>query len=400
MLLNLAVASALFWSGQGAAPNNQTPAVQKPQATIAAEQDDLPQVTDKKHADELKSDAEQGKKYAAEVEKQEKLSKNKDFQDRVAHIGQQLARIANHNDLIALWGDKRLNPYHYEFKVLKGDDINAFSLPGGHIYVYEGLLDFVESDDELAGVLGHEISHARFRHVAMFEHEASKTAILQIPLIIASILAHSADIAIAGRLETMSEQSGWTIRAEKAADFGGLQILMKSNYNPVAMLTFMERLAARKRFLDPLERTLGIFQTHPISRERAETMMQNLRAYNIPIQRSKASPSYRVVAKDGFDGAVSLFFSSHKLYTFGGTEARERAELAVHRLNKFFDAVPELYDVTAGDDQIVWRGNMLIAIEPSDAEVAKTTPQQLKRQTLGAIKQSLYFLAYRVWDGW
>src|SRR5207248_3056953 len=135
------------------------------------------------------------------------------------------------------------------FKVLEGDDINAFSLPGGRIYVYEGLMKFVESDDELAGILAHETSHAAFRHVATMEHKENKLVMAQIPLIIAAILAHSPGVMAVGQGYTQSTTSGWSIEAEKAADFGGFQFMLKSNYNPVAMLTFMERLARKHRFL-------------------------------------------------------------------------------------------------------------------------------------------------------
>lgn len=371
-------------------------------ATVA-QNDDVPAPTDPKQAADIKADEEQGKKLMAQVEKELKLSKNKAYQERVSRIGQQMARVANHNHTVALWGDKRDNTFHYTFKVLEGDDINAFSLPGGHIYVYEGLVKFAESDDELAGILGHEISHAKFRHVALMEKEDSKMSVLQLPILIAAIIARSpaiADVGTATRLAALSDESKFSIKAEEAADYGGLQLLMKSNYNPVAMLTFMERLAAKERYLDRFERSLGILQTHPISRERAETMMRNLQAFNIPIKRSKASPSFRVTTKEGADGAVSLFFNSHRLYTFGGTEAHERAALAVDRLNDFFDAVPEMYDVSTRENEITWKGKMLLTIEPSDAEVANTTEDHLESQTISAIKQSLYLLAYRVWDGW
>ena len=54
---------------------------------------------------------------------------------------------------------------NYQFKIIDTDDINAFSLPGGFIYVNFGLLNFVNSDDELAGVMGHEMGHVERRHV-------------------------------------------------------------------------------------------------------------------------------------------------------------------------------------------------------------------------------------------
>jgi predicted Zn-dependent protease len=355
---------------------------------------------EKRHEADIKADEEAGKKYSVDVEKQFKLSKNKEFQDRAERVGQAIAEVANHNQVKVLWGDKRLNAFHYTYKVLEGDDINAFSLPGGHIYVYEGLMKFIESDDELAGVLGHETAHAAFRHVATLQREENKMLLVQLPLILASILAHSMDAAQATQLYGMASESGWSIKAEKAADYGGFQYLTKSHYNPVAMLTFMERLARKEQFLSPLERNLGILQTHPLSRDRADAMVQNLRDNNIPVKRSKASPSYRVTLKDGFDGSVDAYFGGRKIYTFGGNEAKERATMAVDRLNNFFDEVPQLYEVRSTEDQIQGKGKMLITIEPADAVAAKTTLENLRAKATNAIKQSLLQLAYRVWDGW
>src|SRR5579862_697944 len=84
---------------------------------------DLP--TDPARRAELEADVKQGKKYAAEVLKETKASKNMSYQERVERIGQKIAHIANHMHAIALWGDKRFSPYHYHYTVLCGDELNA-----------------------------------------------------------------------------------------------------------------------------------------------------------------------------------------------------------------------------------------------------------------------------------
>ena len=62
---------------------------------------------------------------------------------------------------------------HYEFHVIESPQINAFALPGGQIFVMRGLLDFVDSEAELAAVLGHEISHVDLRHcIERYQYEA------------------------------------------------------------------------------------------------------------------------------------------------------------------------------------------------------------------------------------
>ena len=383
------------------APKDVPPDAAKLAAIEARQPDDKDEFnapSDKRHAQDLKNDNEEGKKFALEVEKQEKLSKDKAMQDRVERVGQQIARIANHNNVVSLWGDKRLNPYHYHYKVLVGDDVNAFSLPGGYVYVYEGLIKFIESDDELAGILAHETAHASLRHIATLSRESNKSLLIQIPILIAAILTHNMAVAQTGQIYGQAQQSGWSVKAEKAANYAGFQYMVKGPYNPVAMLTFMERLAQKERYLDPILRNLGILQTHPVTPERADAMMADLKAFNIPVERSKASPSYRVTLKDGRDGAVEAFFGGRKIFVFAGIDARERAEQALPQLNAFYDTVPQMFDVSSQGDRVVWKGKTLLVVHPEDAKLANASEDQLTANTVEAIKQTLFTLSYKIPD--
>src|SRR5579862_3129483 len=167
---------------QASPTGQQTPAKTSPvQAPAALTREE------KQHEADVQSDIEEGKKYAEEVEKQYKLSDNKEYQARVQRIGAEISAIANAGpSWHVLWGDPHLSRFDYTYKVIKSDDVNAFSLPGGHVYVYEGLMKQVESDDELAGVLAHESAHAAFRHVPTLEKEASKVTMISLPLILAA----------------------------------------------------------------------------------------------------------------------------------------------------------------------------------------------------------------------
>ena len=84
-----------------------------------------------------------GKEVAAKLEAQYGVVHDDDLQERVERIGQSLVKQCSRQDL------------PYTFKVLNTSDVNALSLPGGFVYVFKGLVDFMPSDDELAGVLGH-----------------------------------------------------------------------------------------------------------------------------------------------------------------------------------------------------------------------------------------------------
>ena len=101
-----------------------------------------------------------GRMNAEENDRQVKLITDSKILERVNRIGGELARIANNYPIPATWGSSQLKPFKYTFKVVDDKDVNAYSLPGGFIYVHKGLIDAVRSDDELAGVLAHEIAHA------------------------------------------------------------------------------------------------------------------------------------------------------------------------------------------------------------------------------------------------
>ena len=99
------------------------------------------------------SEDDLGKKYAEDVKKQYKLIKDPTVVDRVNQVGRQLADIANQTEVPASYGSSELAKFKYEFYVVDDPDPNAFSLPGGKIFVNSGLVKMVGSDDELAGVL-------------------------------------------------------------------------------------------------------------------------------------------------------------------------------------------------------------------------------------------------------
>ncbi|HVL39024.1 MAG TPA: M48 family metalloprotease [Fimbriimonadaceae bacterium] len=367
---------------------------------VASAWRELDEQVDKRHEADLKADAELGAKYAAEVEKEFKLSSRQDAVERVERIGAALAKVAQETPVRVSWGDRRLNPFSYRFKVIEEKDVNAFSLPGGFIYVYEGLVDFCESDHELAGVLSHEIAHAAFRHIATFQREQSKFSTATLPLIIAIILGggrEAGNALTAVQLTNVALGSGWSINAEEAADLGGIQYMARSDYNPVGILTFMERLARRGGFGDIVD--LGILRTHPPSRQRAATLTKHLQEMGIPIRRSEVTTSFRTIVKPGDAGAVEGWFGQRRVFRFAGADAIARADLAAKRLNAFFDEVPELHEVSSlQDGTLLGRRRPLFQYTAEDAATLGKPLASLVDEAEAGIKRSLYSLAYRIWD--
>lgn len=90
---------------------------------------------------------EMGRETAMALEAQYGVVQDYELQERVNRIGQSLVAVSDRQDL------------EYTFKVLNCDEVNALACPGGFVYVFKGLIDYMPSDSELAGVLGHEVSH-------------------------------------------------------------------------------------------------------------------------------------------------------------------------------------------------------------------------------------------------
>jgi hypothetical protein len=105
-----------------------------------------------------------------------------------------------------------------------------------------------------------------------------------------------------------------------------------------------------------------------------------------------------VSLKDGKDGAIEAWFDRRKIMTFAGPDAKGRSLEVAERLNSFYDQVPELFDVTFKDDTVVGQRQSLFRVTKEDAAAAKTTPEELAKQSATAIQRSLFLLAYRVWD--
>lgn len=370
-------------------PAQAQPSPESPQA----------QPKDPRHVADLKHDAQQGAEFVQEVLKQYKVSENAEMNERVKRIGTELARIANQYQVVATWGDTRLNPFEYSFTVLQGEDVNAFALPGGHIFLFEGLINFAESDDELAGVIAHEIAHASFRHIATLQREQGRMSLVTLPLIIAAIFAGGSDAATLATGVSLVNQaflSGWSVQAETSADYGGLQYMMRSPYNPVGMLTFMERLAHRERFSPRID--WGIYRTHPPTRERAQALVSRLKSYNIPIRRSQVTRSLRARVEIAENGKLELWFGNTKLHSFAGAEAIQRADEAEAAVNAFFDRTPELFELRLRDRTMVTgAGRKLFEVIADDLENTDSTVEALSARAFQASQRAVYDAAYRVW---
>jgi len=349
---------------------------------------------DKRHQEELKRDVELGQKYAAEIEKQVTLSEDASLLERVNRIGQELAVISREHHVVATYGDKRHNVFEYTFKVVQDEDVNAFSIPGGFIYINSGLLDFVQSDDELAAVLAHEIAHAANRHLVTMSRQQERTQIFTLPVVIAALLAGSvrdANLALIGQdLLLTALTSGWSQEAETDADRAAVYYMLRSKYNPVGLLTFMERLAFREKNSPRFD--WGIMRTHPPSRVRAERLKALLKKEAVPVERSKVTTDFRVAYK-AVESGVIVTLGNDELFRLGGEDAEERAKKVIEPLNEFFDSVPQVFELSASGDRILARGKTIIRFEDADATGGAHAAAAAAEASL---KRAVYRIAFRI----
>jgi beta-barrel assembly-enhancing protease len=137
-----------------------------------------------------------------------------------------------------LWNQVARKDIPYSVKIIKDSQINSFATMGGFVYINEGLIDFAQSDDELASVVGHETGHIERRHVITTN---SKAEILNILFGLASIFSpiiyEFGGLAEAGLMAKIERGD------ELQADRYGLQLMSRAGYDPESMVTMMAHLA-------------------------------------------------------------------------------------------------------------------------------------------------------------
>lgn len=138
-----------------------------------------------------------------------------------------------------LWAQTARKDIPYSIKIIDESDINAFSTLGGYIYINEGTLDFVQSDDELAGVIGHETGHIERRHAVTANNKASILNVLfGVASLFIPLVYRFGQLAQAGLLARISRDD------ENEADKYGLMLMSRAGYDPDAMRSFMAHLGA------------------------------------------------------------------------------------------------------------------------------------------------------------
>lgn len=182
-----------------------------------------------------------GQESFTAIREKEKVSRDGAANERVTRVGRRIAQAVGDSLPGAKW----------EFVVFESKDANAFALPGGKVGVYTGLLDLVESDDELATVMGHEIGHVIARHGA--ERMSEALVISGLGEIGAAVVEAKSDaqkrelfqIAYGG-LTTLGRVLPHSRSNESEADRMGALYAARAGYDPRAAISFWEKMVRQK----------------------------------------------------------------------------------------------------------------------------------------------------------
>lgn len=208
-----------------------------------------------------------------------------------ARLGLPLVNDYEVNGLVRSIGNRLVQslgtqPFDYEFFVVAEDSINAFAVPGGKIFVHAGLISRADSEQELAGVLGHEVAHAAAHHSVRQQEKtaaANYASLLGIFLSVINPVLGQAAIA-AGMAQQLSYQRDF----EREADYLGIDYAAKAGFDPTGMLALMRKMYDEQK-LNP---TLipPYFMSHPLSGERLANIEATLKKNEWQI--AKPNPSW------------------------------------------------------------------------------------------------------------
>ncbi len=167
--------------------------------------------------------------------------------------------------------------------ILEWDIVNAFATPGEKLYVTTGLLSFVDSDDELAGVIGHEIAHVRLNHI---EKRMKRQMVSSLLFALATIRG-GRDAFMAGQALSSIPVRPYGQGQELESDATGIDYVAAAGYDPNGVVTFLEKMH-QKELEKEKDRITGIgslLATHPPTADRVRRAQARLRQMGIPLRR-------------------------------------------------------------------------------------------------------------------
>ncbi len=205
-----------------------------------------------------------GMQLSDQIQKESKEIVDKNIVGYVQAIGQKLVSVSQ----------KPGEPF--TFHVLLDPSVNAFAIPGGHLYVNTGLIEAAASEAELAAVIGHELGHAESRHPT---ENMSRALGAQI---VAGLILGKEPGALqqaAAGLIANGGLSAYSRSAEREADLIAVYLLNRAGYDPNAMVTFFEKLLEIEKQQGGGSIGISLFSSHPDTVERIDNTRKTIASF-------------------------------------------------------------------------------------------------------------------------
>lgn len=225
-----------------------------------------------------------GQDAAAQIRKQERVLPASD--PRV----KELRRLGEALTAMIPEDERRRRPFQYTFDVIDSKEVNAFALPGGPIFFYTGLLDRMKTEDELAGILGHEIVHIRNQHWASAYADNLKRR-LGLLILLSSVGANENILNAADMLDSVLVGLPYSRRHETEADRVGYDMMVAAGFNPQGLVDVFSMLDEASRGSRPPE----FLSTHPDTGRRVKVLRERIGKDNrkFPAMRPRKSTAAR-----------------------------------------------------------------------------------------------------------
>jgi predicted Zn-dependent protease len=224
-----------------------------------------------------------GRQAAEDVEKKYKILDDKTIESYVQDVGRRVAEASRRPKL------------DYHFKVVDSPSVNAFSLPGGYVYVDRGLLDFVSNESELAAVIAHEVGHVAAYHsmndvarrwlVDRLVYEGQKAGLLNDQQIHDMLQQY-------GGAALLFVNRKFNREEENEADLLGLYNTERAGWDPEGLVAFLNRLTEFGADRDIVKLLL---RRHPLPEERVELLKTELKQHPPPVGLKRNSSAFRAV---------------------------------------------------------------------------------------------------------
>ncbi len=206
-----------------------------------------------------------GRKIARQVHVELPSVADDAVQQRVRAIGERIVAVCDRKELV------------YTFEVIEDPEMNAFSLPGGYVFVNRGLIDRAANDDELAAVIAHEVAHVTARHAVKRYESGLGMQLAQLAAVAARQGAAASGLGVGMR----AAQLAYARQDELEADRLGVKYMKAAGFDPRGMLSFLKKLHEHTRQRNTAYLPRGVVRpqyalTHPYIPDRLRAVKETL----------------------------------------------------------------------------------------------------------------------------